>query len=164
MIKVVQTGNPLEDVRRLAHSVNFSEAILAFPAVGSVEAFTTAAPTLVVNSFGGVAVDRSVFRRLLPDARWAIYAAGYLETNDGSNATVGLAYQTDAGALVSLGTVTVSTPGGKFALGPFDLFGTGGVPNTETVPIIRLTAQKAAGVNGEIMASCVWVRYLPSKQ
>ena len=162
MIPVIQTGNVPADIRNLTRSITFSEDVLAFPAVGSVETFTTTAPVLGTNTFGGVAVDRSVFRKLLKDDRWLIYAAGWVDLNDGNGGTIGLQYVTNAGALVSLGTIGVGGAAGKFAMGPFEVF-TGGVP-FETIPLIVLTAQKTAGVAGELTCCVIWVRYLPSSQ
>jgi hypothetical protein len=116
------------------------------------------------TTFGGFAIDRAIFGRLLPDARWMVYAAGVVDPGDGNTATVSLVYQKDDGTLVTLGSVA-QTGGGatKKRLGPLDVFATGGVPAHEVVPIVRLRAQKNAGADGTVTAWSIWVRLQPRR-
>lgn len=115
--------------------------------------------------FAGFAVDRSVFRKTLPDARWLVYAAGWLNPGDGNTATVRLAYEKDDGTLATLATLA-QVGGGrlKAKLGPADLFGSAGVPAGETIAMIRLGAVKNTGVNGTVENWTIWVRFLAPKQ
>jgi hypothetical protein len=163
MIKVVHTGQVAEDTRRIIHALNFSEAIHAV--TPSLAAFSTGAPALGANLVGGLVVDRSIFRTVLPDARWFVYAAGLVNPGDGNTATVALQYVKDTGVLVMLGSATAVGAGwAKLSMGPFDVFGTAGVPAGETIPAIVMTAQKNAGVNGTLSAWTIWTRFLASKQ
>ena len=112
--------------------------------------------------FDGYAVNRSVFRELLPDHRWYLYAAGLVNPNDANTATISLRYQKYDTTTVTLGSVTQAGSGlVKKSMGPFDLFAVGGVPMTETVVVIRLNAQKSAGVDGTIECWNIWLRLLP---
>jgi hypothetical protein len=114
--------------------------------------------------FGGVAVDRDTFRRRLPDARWLAYAAGWVDPGDANTATISLRYEKDDGTTVLLGSVTQAGAGRvKKLIGPVDVFGTGGVPAGEAVPMVRIAAQKAAGVNGTLENWTLWIRYLAPK-
>jgi hypothetical protein len=111
--------------------------------------------------FGGLAVDREVFRRRLPDYRWYVYAAGLVDPRDANTATLELVYHLDDNTLVSLGSITQAGAGMvKRELGPFDVFNTPGVPAGETIPIVRLRATKTAGVPGEVVAWVIWNRFL----
>lgn len=116
--------------------------------------FTTAG-----RLFDGITVDRSVFQKRLPDARWLVYAAGLVSAGDTNIATVSLYYQKDDTTLVLLGSVThnTATPVKK-VMGPFDVFATVGVPAGETVPMVRLHAIKNAGTDGTIEAWDLWLR------
>lgn len=125
-------------------------------------------PTFTTSGkyFGGLAVDRSVFRRLLPDYRWYVYAAGLVNPGDANVATLSLRYQRDSTSTFdTLGSETFTGAGlVKFEMGPYDVFGTAGVPAGETIPIIRFHAAKDAGADGEVAAVTGWVRYLPRQQ
>jgi hypothetical protein len=117
------------------------------------------------KTYGGFAVDRAVFRRLLPDDRWLVYAAGLLSAGDANTATARLVYQKDNGTQIALGmaTTTGSTEV-KSRIGPVDLFGTAGVPAGEDVPVIRMQFQKDAGVDGTCLAWNIWLRFLPANR
>ena len=161
MIKVIQTPDGPETLRRVVHSINYSEAVLAFPAVGSQESVAAGGFT----AFGGVAVDRSVFREVLPDARWAVYAAGWVQPQDANVATLRLVYQKDDVSLVTLGDTTATgNSWQKIAIGPFDVFGTASVPAGETIPMVRLIVLKDAGTAALVQNWNVWVRFLAAKQ
>lgn len=166
MIPVIQTADTMETLRRVVHSINFSEDVFAFPIIPVKTAFMTAAPSVLTgtNAWVGVAVDRATFRKRLKDKRWALYAAGALDNGDANGTTLTLVYVKDDGSLVTLGTPT-TVPGGagfqKIMLGPVDVFGSAGVPAGESVPMLGLTAQKAAGANGALTGWCLWLRLLP---
>ncbi len=114
-------------------------------------------------TFGAIAVDRAVFRRLLPDARWLVYAAGWCDPGDGNDAIVELIYERDDESVVVLGAATFSGAGrSKRLLGPVDLFATSGVPAGEAVPMIRLRARKTAGLDGSLDGWVAWLRLLPA--
>src|SRR5689334_16110332 len=125
MIPVVQTVDTTETLRRIVQSITYSEDVLAFPIVPIGQAFTTATPTAAgagTKLWVGVAVDRPTFRRRLKDARWAVYAAGLVNTRDANTAVIGLQYVKDDGMLVPLGVSLVPAGPGftKWMLGPFD--------------------------------------------
>ena len=160
MIPVVQTGDTAEDIRRLVHSVNFSGVVVPVTAVASDQAI---APSGLI-AVGGVAVPRAVMRTLLPDARWLVYAAGFLNPGDGNALTVSLRYEKDDTTNVVLTSAPFSGSGfQKVILGPADVFGTAGVPPGEAVPMIRLYAQKAAGASGLLSAWTLWLRLTSSR-
>lgn len=116
--------------------------------------------------FGGLSVDRSVFRTLLPDAKWYVYAAGMVDPGDANVATLSLRYvENTTGTTHTLGSTTATGAGlVKFTLGPLDVFGTGGVPGGENVPVLQFHAVKDAGADGTVQAVTLWLRFLPAKQ
>lgn len=115
--------------------------------------------------FDGIAIDRSVFQKRLPDARWLVYAAGFVNAGDTNVATVSLIYQKDDQTQVTLGSVTHNTATTvKKVMGPFDVFATVGVPSGEQVPMVRLKAIKASGADGLIENWDIWLRLLPARQ
>lgn len=169
MIPVIQSGRADEDLRRVIHSINFSEDVLAFPMIPVAQGFSTDMPTTAfggVNLWIGCSVDRSIFRERLKDSRWAVYAAGIVDTVDANAAVLGLVYVTDAGVIVPLGGIGIlAGPGfAKAQMGPFDVFGTAGVPPNEVIPMLGMTAQKTAGGNGALLGWTLWIRFLPPTQ
>lgn len=117
----------------------------------------------VGRRFAGYAIDRNVFRNLLPEDRIFLYAAGAVDPMDGNVATISLRYLTDAGAFVTIGTTTATGAGfQKKEMGPFDLFATVGVPATEQILLFDLHATKDAGVNGVMYPWNIQVRRLPA--
>lgn len=113
--------------------------------------------------FGGYMVDRAEVRRLIPDARWFVYAAGWVDPKDGSTATVEIVYEKDDGSVVVLGSVTQAGAGRvKVKMGPFDVFAVAGVPGGEEIPSLRLRASKDGGVNGEVDGWCLRLRFFPA--
>lgn len=113
------------------------------------------------KTFGGLTVDRRVFRTLLPDNRWLLYAAGLLDPGDSNTATVRLVYQKNDGTVVILETATKVGGGeGKVTLGPVDLYAVPGVP-LEDVAVVRLQFQKDAGADGTCVAWNIWGRLSP---
>jgi hypothetical protein len=165
MMKVAQTGNDHEDIGRLVHAVNFSEAIIG-PANVNLDSNQTPFSSAAGNVFSrqALAIDRSVFRELLPDARWLVYAAGFLNSSDGNTVTATLTYQDDSTTVVVLGSVSHAAGWAKKVIGPLDVFGTPGVPTGESVPMIRLHFSKATAGTGECAGWCLWLRLLVSKQ
>lgn len=123
-------------------------------------AFGTAGTT-----FGGFVIDRETFRRLLPDDRWVLYAAGFVNPNDGNTATISLVYQKNDGTLVTLPGAITQSGGGliKRVMGPVDLYASPGVP-AENIPVVRIHAAKNAGVDGELFSWTLWLRLLPGRQ
>lgn len=166
MIKVVQThANPEETLRRLVHAANFSEENRGFVAIGAVVTVTFVGGA---QAFGGCTVDRRVFRKLLPDDRWYIYAAGIVNPTDANGVTIDLEYIPGSsgaaiGAALLLGTATYVGAGAiKQTLGPFDLYAT--ASKADDTPVIRLKATKLVGATCTLSNWNVWVRFLPSKQ
>lgn len=117
------------------------------------------------TAFGGGSIDRSVFRTLLPDWKWYVYAAGRVNAGDTNVATVFLQQLEDDGTVNTLGSVTHNTATTtKKAMGPFDLFATAGVPNTEDIVTLRLFAQKDTGADGAVTDWTIWLRLLPARR
>lgn len=166
MIKVVQTPNPDETLRRLVHSVNFSETPLPFPCVTAPAVVAFGAP----QTFGGMTFDRRVFRALLPDERLYVYAAGIVEPADANGCKIEIEYIPGVdggvvGAAVLLGTETYVGAGvTKQALGPFDVYGTGGTSKADDVTVIQLKVTKLIGATTTVADWCLWARFLSSKQ
>ncbi len=150
MRKFVPTGEPREDIRRLTLLLNYSDALWSWAALTQ----DTGAVIGAVTPFGGVILDRSVFQRQLPDARWLVYAAGWGASDNVNPMVIELAYQKDNATFVTLGSVSITTSAPtKLAMGPFDVFATAGVPAGETLPCVRLRASKAAGAaTGQLFA------------
>lgn len=166
MIKVVETPDAQENVRRIIHALHYSEDIRVVSAVGSEEGPVAVAATAAGDTlFGGLAVDRSVFRKRQQDVRWLVYAAGWALPGDANTMTLDLLYQKDDFTTVVLGSTTrTGAAFGKVAMGPFDVFGTAGVPAGETIPMIRLGARKNVGANGFLQNWNIWARLLAAKQ
>lgn len=117
------------------------------------------------RTFSGLAVDRSVFQKRLPDARWLVYAAGWVNAGDANVATISLVYEKDDGSQVMLGSVTHNTgTKTKKVMGPFDVFATVGVPAGEQVPMVRLKAVKSSGADGTIENWTIYLRLLAARQ
>jgi hypothetical protein len=162
VIKVSSTSSVEERVRRIEHSINYSNVILTFSCADANTTITAGAGNVF---FGGCAVDRAWSRTVLPDAQWVVRAAGFANSGDGNPFVVSLIYQTNALAVVTLGSATTSVAGFvKLAMGPFDVFGTGGVPAGEAIPVIRIIANKGAGTNAQIAAWTIWLELRANKQ
>src|SRR5439155_16507091 len=126
--KLMPSRDHVDDLHRVMVALNFSETILACPCALAPE---TVIDTTVTD-LGGVSVDRSVFRKVLPDHRWLVYAAGRVDPRDADGVIIALAYVEDDSTAVSLGSVTLTGAGFvKQTLGPFDVFATAGVPAGE---------------------------------
>lgn len=117
------------------------------------------------RSFGGLAIDRSVFREKLPDETWVLWAAGLVNAGDTNVATVSLEYQKDDATYVSLGTVTHNTATTtKKTIGPIDLFANGSVPQkTEDVVMVRVRAVKDTGADGTLENWNLWLELRPRR-
>lgn len=118
------------------------------------------------QTFGGLVIDRSVFRELLPDWKWYLYAAGTVSAGDTNTATISLRYVKDDATTVTLGdTATHNTATStKKELGPIDLFAEAGVPATENIVVVALHAVKDTGANGTLGPWTLWLRLLPRRQ
>lgn len=157
---------PVEHLALPARVRLLEEAWLAFPVLHPV---TAGVPVATFDTsttvLGGLSIDRFTFRELLPDRRWYVYAAGLVNPADANTATLALVYVKDDMTTVSLGSTTKAGAGWvKFALGPFDVFGTATVPAAESIACVRFTAVKSAGAAGSVEAVCIWTRFLPAKQ
>lgn len=152
---------PLEErVRRLEQMIVSLEAIHPISAGLPSQDFST-----TVVGLGGLTIDRVTFRELLPDYKWYVYAAGLVNPGDANVATLDLRYTKDDITTVVLGSTTATGAAwAKFSLGPFDVFGTATVPNTESIACVRFTAVKDAGATGSVQAVCIWTRFLPARQ
>lgn len=116
-----------------------------------------------VQRYGGLAIDRSVFRTKVPDGQWVLWAAGLVNAGDTNVATVSLQYQDDSNNFTSLGTVTHNTATTtKKTIGPVDLFAA--VTPDEDVVIVRLCAVKDSGADGTIECWNIWVEWRPPRQ
>lgn len=156
MIPVHPTGDLARDTRDIIHSINHSETVLPLSIAPGSTAIVSGAAAVTL---GGCHVDRTVFRKLLPDDRWLIYAAGEVNPGDGNALTITLRYSAANGTLTTLGTIGPTGAGvTKVAMGPFDVFAT--VPPTDPIPGFVLQAAKAAGVNGTAARWCLWLRLL----
>lgn len=113
--------------------------------------------------FGGFAIDRDVFRTLLPDQRVYLYAAGLINPGDGNIATISLVYHKDDNTTVTLlSTTKTGATQQKWTLGPVSMFDAAGV--REAIPVVYLKAQKNAGADGQLMVGCIYPRLIPSGQ
>lgn len=113
--------------------------------------------------YGGVAIDRSVFREKHPDGQWVLWAAGLVNAGDTNVATVSLEYQDDSNAFTSIGTVTHNTATTtKKTIGPVDLFAA--AVNTEDVVVVRLCAIKDTGSDGTVECWNIWIEWRPPRQ
>lgn len=161
--KIQLSGDTAEDIRRLRTSVNYGEEVLSTCLAVNGLAIVTGAGATTAGSWS---VDRSVFRKLLAtDDQWFVYAAGLASSGDANPLTLSLAYVDDTGVATQLGSGTVTNAGTvKFAIGPFPVFATAGVPAGEQIPTIRLRGTKAAGANGSITHATLWVRIVSSRR
>ena len=112
---------------------------------------------------GGAMIPWATLRTLLPDARWAIHGAGWVDA-PGPAIIASVAYETNSGSLVSIGTKTLVA--GKNEIGPFPLRGpfatAAGVPNTEDIISVVLRGQLAAtGTAGSMRRWTLWLRMSP---
>lgn len=153
MIRVPDIGTADERFAKITQSINSSPILLSASVVDGVTAITTTAASL-----GGIAVDRSWLRKLAPDTRWVARAYGLVDPADANGVTIYCEYVSDAIALTTLGSITPTGAGyQKASMGPFDVFGTGGVPAGETIPIVRLRAQKVTSGSANLAQWTLWL-------
>jgi hypothetical protein len=112
---------------------------------------------------GGFMIPWATLRTLLPDARWAIYAAGWVD-QPGPAVIASVAYERNNGSLVPFGTATLVA--GKNEIGPYPLRGTfadaAGVPKDEDIISVVLRGQLAAtGTAGSMRRWTLWLRMSP---
>ena len=78
--------------------------------------------TTTATILGGFTIPFDLIRDLLPDDRWAIYAAGMV-TAPGPQVKLTVSYQLDGGSLVPVGATTVTQTNGKAEIGPYPVRG-----------------------------------------
>ena len=122
-------------------------------------AISTTAPVVL----GGFMIPWDQFRTLLPDTRWAIYGAGWVD-QPGPAVVATVAYERNNGSPVPFGTATLVA--GKNEIGPFPLRGTfaiqAGVPQNENIVSVVLRGQLAAtGTAASMRRWTLWLRMSP---
>ena len=124
---------------------------------------TSTTPTLL----GGFTIPWDVFRPLLPDDRWAIYAAGIVVA-PGPSVTLTVSYQKDNGALVPIGTATIAPTASehKAEIGPFPARGAFAVPlgvpaGENIISVVLGAALSAAGTAATMKRWTMWLRMTP---
>jgi hypothetical protein len=105
----------------------------------------------------------ATLRTLLPDTRWAIYGAGWVD-QPGPAVIASVAYEQNTGAIVPFGSATLVA--GKNEIGPFPLRGTfatqAGVPQDEPIVSVVLRGQLAAtGTAASMRRWTLWLRMSP---
>lgn len=123
-------------------------------------AISTTTPT----TLGGFTIPWKTLRTLLPDDRWAIYAAGWVSA-PGPAVVATIAYQKDDGTYVPVGSTTLPL-NGKAEIGPFPVRGTfaiaAGVPAGEDIISVALRAALATtGTAANLYRWTMWLRMTP---
>jgi hypothetical protein len=124
-----------------------------------VAAISTTTPTIV----GGFMIPWATLRTLLPDTRWAIYGAGWVD-QPGPAVVASVAYEKNNGTVVQFGTKSLVA--GKNEIGPYPLRGTfadaAGVPKDEDIISVVLRGQLAAtGTAASMRRWTLWLRMSP---
>lgn len=118
--------------------------------------------------FGGFAVDRSYFRKLLPDLRWVLRAAGIVTPGDANGALLELGYVNDSNVFFPITAADTTVTGAsaqKFTIGPALLFNpTDGYALNEVIPVVRLRGTKATGVDATITLATIWLEQQSGRQ
>lgn len=164
MIKVVRTGVMGHDMEAVQHSINWSEEIITGTAVANrpiAQAF--AAGTV---PYGGLIINRQIFRERLPDDNWIAYAAGWADPGDATGMQIDIVYQQDSSATVGLAGGSVALMGvgvQKWSMGPAFVYPPQGpITPKETIACLRLQVTKLVG--GVCMIHPpwqIWVRCIP---
>jgi hypothetical protein len=102
-------------------------------------------------------------RTLLPDTRWAIYGAGWVD-QPGPAVVASVAYERNNGSPVPFGSKTLVA--GKNEIGPYPLRGIfavqAGVPQDEDIVSVVLRGQLAsAGTAASMRRWTLWLRMSP---
>ena len=102
-------------------------------------------------------------RTLLPDTRWALYGAGWVD-QPGPAVVATVAYELNNGSTVQFGSTTLVA--GKNEIGPFPLRGTfaiqAGVPQDEPIVSVVLRGHLAsAGTAASMRRWTLWLRMSP---
>ncbi|MCI4355071.1 MAG: hypothetical protein L3K06_06880 [Thermoplasmata archaeon] len=162
MIVVSLTGDPTEDLRRAAFSINFSPVFLPVSVIGAEDATIAAGGT---KDFGGFVFPRIDLRGFLPDAQLVVEAAGWIDAKDGNNATVELRYGEDVtGTADLLGRQLVSGAGyQKVTVGPFYVFAPGPAPREDIADIFLRVTKAGGGLGVAVKRWCVWATLLKGK-
>jgi hypothetical protein len=112
---------------------------------------------------GGFMIPWATLRTLLPDTRWALHGAGWVD-QPGPAVIASVAYERNNGSPVPFGTKTLVA--GKNEIGPFPLRGTfaiqAGVPQDEDIVSVVLRGQLAAtGTAASMRRWTLWLRMSP---
>ena len=113
---------------------------------------------------GGFMIPWDKLRTLLPDDRWAIYGAGWLDVG-GPAVIVSVGYEQNGGNVVQIGSTSLAS-GGKVQIGPYPLRGDQatamGIPQNENIVSVVLRGQlAAAGAAGSMRRWTLWLRMTP---
>jgi hypothetical protein len=122
-------------------------------------AVSTTSPVVL----GGFMIPWATLRTLLPDTRWALHGAGWVDA-PGPAVVATVAYERNDGSVVPFGTKTLVA--GKNEIGPFPLRGsfavTAGVPQDEDIVSVVLRGQLAgAGTAASMRRWTLWLRMTP---
>jgi len=122
--------------------------------------------TTTTTILGGFTLPLATLRDLLPDDRWAIYAAGMV-TTAGTLVKATISYQLDGGSLIPVGSATLPASG-KAEIGPFPVRGPFatplGVPTGENIIAIVLQGELvAAGNAADLRRWTMWLRMTPRR-
>jgi hypothetical protein len=112
---------------------------------------------------GGFMIPWATLRTLLPDTRWALYGAGWVD-QPGPAVLATVAYERNNGSPVQFGSTTLVA--GKNEIGPYPLRGTfavqAGVPQDEDIVSVVLRGQLAsAGTAASMRRWTLWLRMSP---
>ena len=117
-------------------------------------------------ALGGFTIPWKTLRELLPDDRWAIYAAGWVSAS-GPTVRATIDYQRDDGTYVTVGT-QVLPASGKAEMGPYPVRGAFaiplGVPAGENIISVALRAAlTSAGTAASLYRWTMWLRMSPRR-
>lgn len=119
---------------------------------------TTTTPVIV----GGMTVPWASLRTLLPDDRWAVWAAGWL--NSPVSVTLGINYEGDDSTLYVLGQQTFPAQAwGKVQIGPYAAKGALAPPTmpAENIISLNLFGSLASAGTAFVERWTLWVRMTP---
>lgn len=122
--------------------------------------------TTTATILGGFTIPFDLLRELLPDDRWAVYAAGWVSA-PGPAVKATISYQLDNGSLIPVGSATLPASG-KAEIGPFPVRGQFatplGVPAGENVIAIVLQGELvSAGTAADLRRWTMWLRMTPRR-
>jgi len=162
-IRVPSAGTVEERLARLEQARNYSEVIHCHGTIDELSGATTTSATMAI--MGGWTIPWSELRELMPDDRWALMAAGWLNTPS-TGCSLQLTYQKDDQSQVVLGQLNFATGfiWSKIRIGPFaargDLAPT--VPQNENTVTFNIQAAVAtAGQQLWLRRWTMWLRMSP---